>query len=79
MDFYWTDEQRAFRQTVRDFLATHLPEELTANLQEGEAVRDETWDENVRSFDRGMVERGWQVFGLPEEYGGKPLTAMNRR
>ncbi len=78
MDFYWTDEQRAFRQTVRDFLATHLPEELTANLQEGEAVRDETWDENVRSFDRGMVERGWQVFGLPEEYGGKPLTAMNR-
>ena len=71
-------EQRAFRQTVRDFLATHLPEELTASLQEGEAVRDETWDENVRGFDRGMVERGWQVFGLPEEYGGKPLTAMNR-
>ena len=78
MDFDWTDEQRAFRGRVRDFLSSHLPEELTAGLQEGEAVRDEVWDENVRRFDRGMVERGWQVLGLPPEYGGRTLTAMER-
>ena len=27
MDFEWDSEQRSFRDTVRDFLATHLPQD----------------------------------------------------
>jgi len=78
MNFDWTDEQLELRRRVRDFLAQHLPEELTATLQEGEAIRDEVWDENVRAFDRGMVERNWQVMGLPDQAGARPLSAMDR-
>ena len=78
MNFEWTDEQRALQQRIRDFLSEYLAEELTATLHEGEAMGEEVWDDNVRRFDRGMVEQGWQAPDLPEEYGGKKLSAMER-
>jgi alkylation response protein AidB-like acyl-CoA dehydrogenase len=78
MNFDWTDEQLGFQRRIRDFLAEALPPELTANLQEGEAVEDEIWDDNIRRFDAGMMKNGWQVLGLPEEYGGTPMSNMDR-
>ena len=56
MNFDWTDEQAAFQQQVRTFLADNLPKELTDQLQEGEAIEDEIWDDNVKRFDAGMNE-----------------------
>jgi alkylation response protein AidB-like acyl-CoA dehydrogenase len=78
MNFDWTPEQAAFQQRVRTFLADNLPKELTDQLQEGEAIQDEIWDENVKRFDAGMVKNGWQVQGMPPEYGIKNLSAMER-
>lgn len=78
MDFDWTDEQRALQQQIRAFLAENVPAELIETLHEGESVGVEVWDDNIKHFDRGMVEHGWQVQGLPEQYGGKPMTAMER-
>lgn len=78
MNFDWTDEQLALQGRIRDFLSTSLPKELLDGLHEGEALEDEVWDENSRRFDEGMMEHGWQVLGLPEEYGGTPMTAMER-
>ena len=78
MNLDWTDEQLAFQKRIRDFLAANLPAELTATLQEGEAVDEEVWTDDVRRFDKGMMAQGWQVLGLPEEYGGTPMTAMER-
>jgi alkylation response protein AidB-like acyl-CoA dehydrogenase len=78
MNFDWTEKEQAFQRRIRDFLAGHLPESLTATLQEGEAMADETWTDEVRKFDHDMNEQGWQVLGMPEEYGGTPMSAVER-
>ena len=78
MNFDWTDEELALQARIRAFLADNLPQDLLDTLQEGEAMEDEVWDENSRRFDAGMMENGWQVLGLPEDYGGTPMSAMER-
>jgi alkylation response protein AidB-like acyl-CoA dehydrogenase len=78
MNFDWTDQELALQRRIRDFLATALPREITDLLQEGEAMTHETWDENVRKFDADMNAQGWQVLGMPEEYGGTKMSAIER-
>lgn len=78
MNFDWTDEQAAFQQQVRAFLAENLPASVTSTLHEGEAKEDEVWTAEIRAFERKMAERGWQVLDLPPEMGVKSLTAIER-
>lgn len=78
MNFEWSAQDLSLRQEVRAFLDEALPEELLASLHEGEAIVEEVWDDNVRAFDRAMVERGWQVPDLPVEFGGKQLSPMQK-
>ena len=78
MNFDWTDEQRAFANEVRQFLADNLSPSLTADLQEGEAKETEVWSDEGRAFERKKDERGWAVLDLPPEYGKQSLNAMER-
>jgi alkylation response protein AidB-like acyl-CoA dehydrogenase len=78
MNFDWTDQEIAFRRRIRQFLAAHLPESLTRDLTEGEAFGEESWTDQSRAFDARMAANGWQALGLPAEYGGTPMTAMER-
>jgi 3-oxocholest-4-en-26-oyl-CoA dehydrogenase alpha subunit len=78
MEFDWTEEQSAFQRRIRDFLADHLSRDLTDTLHEGEPIENETSSNEVRQFDQSMMEQGWQALGLPEEYGGTRMTAMER-
>lgn len=65
MQLQYTDQQNEFRQTVRDWLAAHVPAKPLPSLdteQGFELHRD--WERTLKSGDWGMVT--W-----PKEYGGR--------
>ncbi|HEV7414899.1 MAG TPA: pimeloyl-CoA dehydrogenase large subunit [Tianweitania sediminis] len=66
MDLRFTDEEVAFRQEVRDFIATNLPAETRERLQSGHhPTRDD-----IVNWQRILNEKGWAVPHWPEEWGG---------
>ncbi len=70
MDFSWTDEQQAFRESVIDFARNELNESVAAN--------DATHTFPADSWKKAAVF-GIQGLPVPEEYGGQgadPLTII---
>jgi alkylation response protein AidB-like acyl-CoA dehydrogenase len=74
MDFDFANEDRAFRQEVRDFLASALPEDLRRKMVERHHLGK---DEIVR-WQRILNARGWAVPNWPVEYGGQSWTSTQR-
>ena len=62
----WTDEETAFRQEVRDFLAAELPSDLRAKVL---AHEDLAKADFVRWL-RILHGKGWVGATWPKEYGG---------
>ncbi len=58
MDFHFTPEENAFRETVRRFLDEHLPAGSPPSPSE-----IETWN-------KALAEQGWIGFAWPKEAGG---------
>src|SRR4051794_41788411 len=69
VDFSITDEQRAFRQTVRDWAA--------ATLAPGAAERDRDgrWDPEIW---KSLAANGLAGLPIPEEYGGGGAAVNGR-
>ena len=65
------EEAQAFREEVREFLATNLA--LAAP-----AVRARTWMGFDADFSRRLAARGWVGITLPSQYGGAGLDAFRR-
>ena len=65
------EEAQAFREEVREFLATR-PGARRA------AVRARTWMGFDAAFSRRLAERGWVGITLPGQYGGAGLDAFRR-
>jgi len=65
------EEAEAFRQEVREFLATNL-------APAAPAVRARTWMGFDAAFSRRLAERGWVGITLPAQYGGAGLDAFRR-
>lgn len=65
------DAAEAFRQEVREFLATQLEPAAPA-------VRARTWMGFDAAFSRRLAERGWVGITLPARYGGAGLDAFCR-
>ncbi|MDJ0847655.1 MAG: acyl-CoA dehydrogenase family protein [Myxococcota bacterium] len=73
MEFDWTEEDRAFRRELQDFLAEALPpdwNEMAANGPGSDVVA-----EFSKSFCPKLAERGWLVQNWPTEYGGRDASA----
>ena len=71
MDLRFTDEERAFRETVRAFIAHALPASIRAKLEGG---RHASKDDLV-TWTRILNAKGWAVTHWPVEWGGKELDA----
>lgn len=74
MNLEFTDEDRAFRQDVREFLKDALPDDLRRKMIE----RRHLSKEDIVRWQRIMNARGWAVPAWPIEYGGQPWTPTQR-
>ena len=66
MDLRFTDEELAFRDEVREFLRTSLPENIRRKLVEGRHASKE----DLVTWTRILNARGWAVPNWPVEWGG---------
>ncbi len=65
MNFRFSDEEEAFREEVREFIAENMTEEVRSHWLGG------LLDTPARqAFATKIAERGWLAMGFPEEYGG---------
>ena len=74
MDLHFSDDDIAFRDTVRAFLAAELPPDLRAKVR-AQLRLDK--DDYVR-WHRILARQGWAAPGWPREYGGPGWTPVQR-
>lgn len=63
LNFEFTDEQKLFQQTVREFVNAEIPKSYARGLEESEEFPWDLWHK--------LVEAGFTGVGLSEEYGGQ--------
>ncbi|PJJ18329.1 alkylation response protein AidB-like acyl-CoA dehydrogenase [Janthinobacterium sp. 67] len=74
MDLHYTAEESAFRDTVRTFLDTHLPEDLQRKVRRHLRLNR---DDYVR-WHKIVAQQGWAAPAWPVEYGGTGWTSVQR-
>jgi len=68
MSLQFTDAETSFRDEVRDFLATHLTEQIREGSRATPSVFVEP--DIAMQWQRILHEKGWLVYHWPEAYGG---------
>ena len=66
MDLRFTAEETAFREEVRSFIRSSLPDTIRHKMEEG---RDLSRDDVV-TWQRILNRRGWSVANWPKKWGG---------
>jgi alkylation response protein AidB-like acyl-CoA dehydrogenase len=74
VDLTFTEEERAFRAEVSEFLAGALPDDLREKMIE----RRHLGKEDIVRWQRIMNARGWAVTHWPVEWGGQDWTPAQR-
>ncbi len=74
MDFRFTTQEEAFRQEIRDWLKTNLPD----NLPEDRLGREPENMNVYKEFAQRLATKGWVAPHWPEEYGGRGLTVVEQ-
>ena len=74
MDLSYTDEERAFREEVRQFLAEKLPKELSEKVRRGQELSK---DDHER-WHAILNDQGWLATNWPKEFGGAAWNAVQR-
>ena len=62
MDFFLTEDERAFRDAVRDWVDAKYPRERARELDEAGEFPIDLWND--------MAAMGFHGIGVAEEYGG---------
>jgi alkylation response protein AidB-like acyl-CoA dehydrogenase len=68
VNFDFTDDQHAIKQTAKEFLADRFPPERVRELAESGSYDDDAWNE--------MCELGWAGIFIEERYGGQGLGVI---
>ena len=68
MNFDFTDDQRAIKETARDLLASRFKLERLRELAESKTYGDDAWSE--------ISELGWPGIFISEEHGGQGLGVL---
>jgi len=74
MNLTFGPDERAFRNVVREFIATHLPEHIRRKVQAGAGLEK---DDYYR-WHRMLFERGWAAPSWPAAYGGTGWDAIRQ-
>ena len=76
MDFRFTDEQQAFRRSIREFLAENLGPDWRG-IDPDAYFHDENWP-RVRRLTAKLAEQGWLTLAWPTEYGGQGRPSIDQ-
>jgi alkylation response protein AidB-like acyl-CoA dehydrogenase len=74
MDFRFTPQEEAFRQEIRDWLKTNLPD----NLPDDRLARDSENLNVYKEFAQRLATKGWVAPHWPKEYGGLGLSVVEQ-
>ena len=74
MNFEWSEEEKAFRSTVRDFIASNATEEVADPRRDGMGQLVDTPER--RAFMKLLSEQGWIGMSWPKEYGGQEAPGV---
>ena len=66
MDLNYTDEEKAFRDEVRRFLAEKLPARLADKVKQGKTLTKQDHEE----WHAILNEKGWLAGNWPKKFGG---------
>lgn len=66
MDLNFSDAEREFREEVRSFFRTQVPEDLRRKVILGQRLSAD----DVRRWTAVLLEKGWATTGWPVEWGG---------
>ncbi|WP_262690114.1 acyl-CoA dehydrogenase family protein [Kordiimonas aestuarii] len=70
----YTDEDKAFREEVRSFLAEKLPSHISKAVKAGRMPAREDYI----TWQRILNEKGWAVHSWPKEHGGSGFTPFQK-
>ena len=76
MDMQFSDADLAFRDEVRDFLATELPDDIRQRWVDGSLIFPDR-DDAVR-WQKILHKKGWIAPNWPEEHGGPGWTVSQK-
>jgi alkylation response protein AidB-like acyl-CoA dehydrogenase len=74
MDFTLDPADEAFRQEVRTFIRTHLPDDVARRGRQGYHPRRD----DVQLWTRVLNQKGWAAAAWPAEYGGTGWSPLRR-
>ncbi len=76
MNFQFSEEQDRFRQEVRDFLQSELPEHWMIGEMYSYATEDEEDWAAQKRLSLKLGEKGWLSMWWPKEYGGQERSRL---
>ncbi len=76
MDFNYSSEEEKFRQEVRTWLETNLPDDLREGRDE-ELSQDERWERH-KAWHQKLYAGGWVGIWWPKEYGGRGASVIEQ-
>ncbi len=74
MDFRFTPQEQAFRQEIRDWLKTNLPDNVPGERLSGDAANLNVY----KQFAQRLATKGWVAPHWPKEYGGLGLSVVEQ-
>ena len=74
MDLAFSDDDLAFRDEVRAFLAEKLPADIAESVRRGRSISKP----DLQRWQRILFDRGWSAPSWPVEYGGTGWDATRR-
>ena len=73
MNLEFTEEEKAFRAEVREFIENNYPQTIGTR-----GVQDEMSREDMLAWHKILGKKGWSVPAWPTEYGGTDWTPTQR-
>jgi len=74
MDLNFTPDELAFRQQIHDWVAEHLPKEISSKVHQAQRLsRDD-----LQRWAKILGAQGWLGYGWPKQFGGPGWNAVQK-
>ncbi|MGA0940720.1 MAG: acyl-CoA dehydrogenase family protein, partial [Burkholderiaceae bacterium] len=74
MDLAFTPEEQTFRETIRDWVTTHLPSDISTKVHNAQRLHRE----DMQRWAKILGTKGWLGYSWPTEFGGPGWSAVQK-